>query len=61
MLAKRTQKMTLMTPFIRESEEVETIAGKVASACTEEGLKEVTALLFSSLGLSYCNVPVCRQ
>ena len=27
--------------IIRESEEVETIATKVASACTEEGLKEV--------------------
>lgn len=46
--------------IIRESEEVETIAGKVVSACTE-GLKEVTALLLSSLGLYYCNVPVCRQ
>ena len=47
--------------IIRESEEVETIAGNVASAGTEEGLKEVMALLLSSLGLYYCNVPVCRQ
>ena len=46
--------------IIKESEEVETIAGKVASAGTE-GLKEVMALLLSSLGLYYCNVPVCRQ
>ena len=31
--------------IIRESEEVEMIARKVASACTEEGLKEVNSFV----------------